>query len=153
MLVRDGLPAGDGDVLAQAAILHDVGYSNELKFTGFHPVDGARYLRSMGWDDRVVNLVAHHSCARVRAEQLGLSAAMSEFDPGPPQLTDFLIFCDLTTSADGVPVTVDERFAEKLQRHGPGTTALAEDELRAATFRVANRLAASPNTIFADRPA
>jgi putative nucleotidyltransferase with HDIG domain len=142
----EDLPAEEGNVLAQAAILHDVGYASDLKVTGFHPVDGARYLRSIGWDDRVVNLVAHHTCARVKAEQLGLSAAISEFDPGPPELTDFLIFCDMTTSPDGVPVTVDERFAEKSERYGPDSMHarsidLSECELRAATLRVAGRLA------------
>jgi putative nucleotidyltransferase with HDIG domain len=153
MFARHDLPAEDGDVLAQAAILHDVGYASDLIFTRFHPVDGARYLRSIGWDDRVVNLVAHHSCARVRAQQLGLDAAISEFDPGPPDLTDFLIFCDMTTSPDGIPVTVDERLAEKLERHGSDSTkvrsiALTEHELRAATLRIARRLAASPRTLF-----
>jgi hypothetical protein len=109
-------------------------------------VDGARYLRSIGWDGRVVNLVAHHSCARVKAEQLGLGAAISEFDTGPPELTDFLIFCDMTTSPDGVPVTADERLAEKLQRYGPESIEArsadaSQHELQAATLRVANRLA------------
>jgi putative nucleotidyltransferase with HDIG domain len=81
------LAADDANVLAQAAILHDVGYAYEVAFTGFHPVDGARHLRSIGWNDRVVNLVAHHSCARVEAEQLGLGAAIAEFERGSPELT------------------------------------------------------------------
>jgi putative nucleotidyltransferase with HDIG domain len=158
LMVREDLPAGDGNVLAQAAILHDIGYASHLKFTGFHPVDGARYLRSIGWDDLVVDLVAHHSCARVKAEQLGLSAAISEFDPGPPELTDFLIYCDMTTSADGEPVTVDERFAEKLERYGSDSIKarsidLSKHELQAATLRVAIRLDASSRLSFAERQA
>ncbi len=163
VLVRANLAAPelapeDGNVLRQAAILHDVGYASELVSTGFHPVDGARYLRSIGWDDRVVSLVAHHSCARVEAEQLGLGAAIVEFEPGEAELTEFLIFSDMTTSPDGLPVTVDERLAEILERYGPESqkarfVALAGQELRTATLRVAQRLAGWMSTSAASRRA
>ena len=33
------------DDLVAAAWLHDIGYAPELVDTGFHPLDGARYLR------------------------------------------------------------------------------------------------------------
>jgi hypothetical protein len=139
----------NANLLAQAAILHDVGYASEVALTGFHPIDSARHLRSMGWDDRVVSLVAHHSCAQVEAEQLGLGAAIAEFEPGPPELTDVLVFCDMTTSPDGSPVTVDERLAEIAERYGPESAkarfvAVAGQELRTASLRVAQRLADSP---------
>ncbi len=145
-LAATDLAAEDADVLAQAAILHDVGYASKVAFTGFHPVDGARHLRSIGWDDRVVSLVAHHSCARVEAEQLGLGAAIAEFEPGPPELTDFLIFCDMTTSPDGSPVAVDERLADIVDRYGAESAkarfvTVAEHDLRTATQCVAQRLA------------
>lgn len=32
----------------------------EIGLTKFHPLDGARYLRDLGWLADVVNLVAHH---------------------------------------------------------------------------------------------
>jgi HD superfamily phosphodiesterase len=35
---------GDAGLLEAAAWLHDIGYSPELAGTGFHPLDGARYL-------------------------------------------------------------------------------------------------------------
>jgi putative nucleotidyltransferase with HDIG domain len=54
----------DSDLLLQAAVLHAIGYAPPVVETGFHAVDGARYLRSLGLDPLVVNLVAHHSCAR-----------------------------------------------------------------------------------------
>jgi putative nucleotidyltransferase with HDIG domain len=143
-LAATDLTAEDANVLAQAAILHDVGYASKVAFTGFHPIDGARHLRSIGWDDRVVNLVAHHSCAWVEADQLGLGAAIAEFEPGPPELTDFLIFCDMTTSPDGSPVTVDERLSEIVERYGAESAkarfvAVAGPELRRATQWVARR--------------
>lgn len=48
----------DLDPLVAAAWLHDLGYAPTIKDAGFHPVDGARYLRREGWPDEVVNLVA-----------------------------------------------------------------------------------------------
>src|SRR4051794_25788937 len=48
----------DGDLLSAAAIAHDIGYGPELVETGFHPIDGARYLRRQGVDERIVSLVA-----------------------------------------------------------------------------------------------
>ena len=37
--------------LVAAAWLHDIGYAPELVETGFHPLDGARYLRRVGVDE------------------------------------------------------------------------------------------------------
>ena len=56
------------DDLVTAAWLHDIGYAPELAETGFHPLDGARYLRRVGVDGQVVSLVAYHSCAQIEAE-------------------------------------------------------------------------------------
>lgn len=53
----------DAEVLVAAALLHDVGYAPEMARTQFHPLDGARYLTRASVPQRVVNLVAHHSCA------------------------------------------------------------------------------------------
>lgn len=135
----------DTAFLAQAAILHDVGYSQAARETGFHALDGARYLRSVGVDDQVVNLVAHHSCAAIEAQERGLDEALLEFPSGPPALTDGLIFCDMTVSPDGLPVNVDDRISEILTRYGPDSVvgrfiARAEPELQAAVHRVALQL-------------
>lgn len=51
----------DGELLEAAAVLHDIGYAPDLAKTGFHPLDGARYLRDVAQaDERIVRLVAHH---------------------------------------------------------------------------------------------
>ena len=64
----------DADLLEAAAWLHDIGYSPELAETGFHPLDGARYLRDVALADPVLcSLVAHHSCAVIEAEERGLA--------------------------------------------------------------------------------
>lgn len=135
----------DATLLTQAAILHDIGYSQAATETGFHALDGARYLRALGVDDQVVNLVAHHSCAAVEAHERGLDRALAEFPVGPPALSDGLIFCDMTVSPDGLPVNIDDRIGEILTRYGPDSVvgqfiARAEPELRAAVHRVALQL-------------
>jgi hypothetical protein len=36
-------------LLVAAAWLHDIGYAPALRDTGYHPIDGARYLQRLGW--------------------------------------------------------------------------------------------------------
>lgn len=110
----------DSDTLVAAAWLHDIGYADELRETGFHPVDGARFLRRTGWDEEVVRLVAHHSCSRFEAELRGLSDALTEFPRPTPELEDALCFCDMTTGPGGERVTVGDRLAEIKARYGEG---------------------------------
>ena len=74
----------DADLLEAAAWLHDIGYSPELADTGFHPLDGARYLRDVEHADPVLcRLVANHSCAIIEAEERGLADALSSEFPPP----------------------------------------------------------------------
>jgi putative nucleotidyltransferase with HDIG domain len=62
----------DAQLLEAAAVLHDVGYAPDLARTGFHPLDGAYFLRSIEAPERLVHLVAHHSCAVREARLRGL---------------------------------------------------------------------------------
>lgn len=93
----------DAELLEAAAVLHDVGYSPSIATTGFHPLDGARFLRDQeGADERVVRLVAHHSCALLEAEERGLRQELeAEFELERPELVDALIVSDMTTTPDG----------------------------------------------------
>ena len=110
--VCDGLDRSS-DLLVAAAWLHDIGYAPELVETAFHPLDGARYLRQSGVDERLVSLVAYHSCANIEADVRGLGAILSsEFSPGDPLLTDSLCYCDMTTGPDGQHVQVADRLVE-----------------------------------------
>ncbi|MFJ8582366.1 HD domain-containing protein [Micromonospora sp. NPDC093277] len=52
------------DLLVAAAWLHDIGYVPGLVATGFHSLDGARYLQLTGYPPQLVGLVAQ---ARRRA--------------------------------------------------------------------------------------
>ncbi len=109
------------DLVESSAWLHDIGYSPELATTGFHPLDGARYLREIQEADEVlVSLVAYHSCAVVEAEERGLSVVLKgEFAPPPDDLLDALTYSDMTTGPDGVHLPVERRLSEILSRYAP----------------------------------
>ena len=112
----------DADLLEAAAWLHDIGYAPDLAITGFHPLDGARYLRDVEHaDPRLCGLVAHHSCAVNEAEERGLVQDLTrEFEPADQLLSDALTYCDMTTTPDGEPVAVEHRLSEILSRYGDG---------------------------------
>lgn len=140
----------DRGLLVASAWLHDIGYASALVDSGFHPIDGARHLRELAFDERVVNLVAHHSCARIEAELRGLTAVLNcEFPRDSSLPHDELCFCDQTTSPDGVTVDVTERLAEIRERYEDGHIVrrfvdLAEDELVGIVRRVEARFYLQP---------
>ncbi|TNM70289.1 HD domain-containing protein [Streptomyces sp. NP160] len=110
------------NLLLAAAWLHDVGYAPALVQTGFHPVDGALHLQRSLWPPALVGLVAHHSGARLVAGVRQLGHLLDPFSrPGywSGPVADALTWADQTTAPDGRRVTVHERIAEVLERHGP----------------------------------
>lgn len=111
----------DADLLTAAAWLHDIGYSPALVVTGFHPLDGARYLRDVEHaDSRLCRLVAHHTCAVIEAEERGLVDDLNnEFSPEQDNLVRALTYCDMTTSPGGESVPVEKRLSEIFSRYGP----------------------------------
>lgn len=130
----------DADMLVSAAWLHDIGYAPALVDTGFHPLDGARYLRAAGADELLCRLVAHHSCAIIEARRRGLADVLSaEFAPADGLLTDALIYCDMSTSPDGDPVDFDTRLAEIADRYGPGHLVTASMTEAAPRIKLAER--------------
>jgi HD domain len=72
---------GAAEILISAAWLHDIGYSPAVHDTGFHPLDGARYLDRHHWPTRLSALVAHHSGACFVAAERGLTAALEGVFP------------------------------------------------------------------------
>ncbi|AXG14962.1 HD domain-containing protein [Intrasporangium calvum] len=131
--------------LAAAAWLHDIGYAPELARTGFHPLDGARFLASIGSSDLVVSLVAHHSGAQFEAEERGLGAELAEIGAPPSDLLDILVLIDMTTGPAGEGMSVDARLSEILARYSaddPVHRAVARSSasLRAGACRAASRL-------------
>jgi putative nucleotidyltransferase with HDIG domain len=132
--------------LVAAAWLHDIGYSPALVDTGFHPLDGARFLRWQGLDERVVSLVAHHSGALIEADVRGLRTELeAEFALERSATADALWYCDMTTGPDGERLSAPDRFDEIRARYGPDHMVTrfinqAEHELLGAVRRTEERL-------------
>ncbi len=109
--------AADRDLLVSAALLHDIGYSPMLCQTGFHPVDGAAFLTTMGAPSRLAALVAHHSESRMLAEAAGLLGALSRFPREIGAVADALTYADMTAGPKGDPMSVPDRLADIAARH------------------------------------
>lgn len=139
----------ESEMVVAAAWLHDIGYAPELADTGFHPLDGARYLRSSGAPERLCRLVANHTHAGVEAEARGLADTLAdEFPVENSAVADALTFADLTTGPTGSPVSVEARLKEILERYEPGhvvheSIRRAAPDLIATVRRVEARLAAA----------
>ena len=137
----------DAGLLEAAAWLHDLGYSPDLADTGFHPLDGARYLRDVECaDPSLCRLVANHSCAILEADERGLADVLSsEFPPPDSKLNDALAYCDMTTTPTGHVVSVHDRLSEIVERYGPHDVVArfirrAEPELVSSVTRTGQRL-------------
>lgn len=118
--VTKAIPPADRDLLVAAAFLHDVGYAPSLAVTGFHPLDGARWVRGQGQSERLATLVAHHSCAIYEARVRGLDdILLAEFEPEESSTYDALVFCDMTTGPTGKSLSFEERVDEVSERYGP----------------------------------
>lgn len=108
----------DRPLLVAAAWLHDIGYAPDLRVTGFHPLDGAQFLRDL-MPTRIAALVAHHSGARFEAAERG-RGLVDRLDAWPLEdspVMDALITADLTTGPTGEPMTYAQRVAEICHRY------------------------------------
>lgn len=140
--------ADEFKLLEAAALLHDIGYAPEVAETGFHSIDGARYLEQKGASERLCALVAHHSCAYREAELRGCSTELARWVDEQTPLRDALWWADMTTGPDGDTTGVRERIAEIQARYGPEDLVTffirqAEPELVAAVERTEARLRAA----------
>ncbi|MBJ8343003.1 HD domain-containing protein [Antrihabitans sp. YC3-6] len=138
---------GDGEDLIAACWLHDIGYAPALAHTGFHPLDGARFLRAEGWPERICGLVAHHSFADLEAELRGVEG-LDEFENEDSAVRDAVWYCDMTTGPSGERVDVHQRLDEIVARYGPADVvsqfiSRARSELVAAVERTERRLRAA----------
>jgi hypothetical protein len=138
------LSGDDGEALVAAAFLHDIGYAPPLNRLGFHPVDGAYYLRAHG-RERLARLVAHHSGARFEAEERGFVEELAGFPVEDGPVMDALTFVDMTTGPAGQPMTLEERIGEIRHRYPPEdpvhrAIVRARPLLQAAIDRIQQRL-------------
>lgn len=142
----------DSYLLVSAATLHDIGYAPRIASMGFHPLDGARFLRdAYGADERLVRLVANHSFALLEADERGLRDELTSEFPllEEPLLVDALVYCDMTTTPDGGRTTAQDRVAEIRSRYGDDCVGgrfirRAAPEIFASVARVEAALAAQP---------
>lgn len=104
-------------LLLVAAWWHDLGYAPGLYQTGMHQIDGARFLEDMGYPDRLVALIAHHSSAECEAEQRGLVVELGRWPNEQSAVTDALWMADMTTDPDGRDIDYSDRLAEILSRY------------------------------------
>jgi hypothetical protein len=111
----------DAEIIEVAAWLHDVGYAPPLVDTGFHPLDGGRYLRDRQTADPVLcGLVAHHTDAINEARERDLETELIGEFPFPAEpLAKALTYCDITTGPDGDHVDVQARLADIRRRYPP----------------------------------
>jgi hypothetical protein len=150
------LPLVDQDQLIAAAWLHDIGYAPAAAVTGFHPLDGGRYLRRLGSvPERIIALVAHHSSAITEADERGLADdLLAEFEREESPTADALWYADMTTGPDGQHLEVSERLDEIRLRYGPEHVVTrfidrAQGDLVAAVQRTQARIAAAGRTVTA----
>jgi hypothetical protein len=141
------LAHADAHCLVAAAHLHDIGWAPELVDTGFHPIDGARWVRRHGFE-RLARLVAHHSAARFEAKLRGMESLLAVFELEESPAADALAYCDLTTSPTGDVVTPVERWTDIVERYGQHdivvqALARARPLLEAAVARTEQRLRAA----------
>jgi hypothetical protein len=140
----------DAATLTAAAWLHDIGYAPDVRETGLHSLDGARWLLRHDFDVRLASLVAYHSCASHEADERGLGETLrAEFPQEESATSDALWFADMTTGPDGQDLTAEERLAEISERYGPDDPVTrfwqkAWPDLMAAVRRTQARLASQP---------
>ncbi len=107
----------DRSYLIAAAYTHDIGYAPSLMKTGFHPLDGARYLRSLGYE-RLACLVGHHSEADFEAALRGYTHELDAFPRERSATADALTYCDVTTGPRGEHISFKERARDISTRYG-----------------------------------
>lgn len=135
----------DVELLAAAAWLHDIGYAEPIRITGFHPLDGATYLRVRGEEHRLCCLVANHSGAFYEATLRGLANEQRSFPDERSTVRDALWYCDMTTSPSGEIVDFSERLEEIRCRYGHDhfvsrAITLARDDIESAIAKVEDRI-------------
>lgn len=96
-----------------AALVHDIGYLEDLRITGFHPWDGYHYLKNRGFPE-LASLIVGHSCSPEEAQLLKLPA----IDPSSHLAAKLLTYWDMQVKQGGEVVSYDERLADIIARYG-----------------------------------
>ena len=133
----------EAELLVAAATLHDIGYSQRIAHTGFHPLDGGVFLRAQGYPDRLARLVAHHSLAVLTADEHGIHDLVEQFPREEGLLADALAYADMHSAPDGQIIAVQRRLADIARRHDDRVEGTRVGQLRASMARVGAALLAA----------
>ena len=125
----------DTEELLELAKLHDIGYSEKVKDTGFHPYDGYKYISGFVSDD-ILNGVLLHTNARELSEYCTDSKIRNFYKLMGRRFLltrrmffiEAITYCDITTDSKGNKVTISKRLEEINQRYG-------EEDYRAKVFK------------------
>lgn len=106
------------NLLVMTAYLHDVGYSDKIKFCDFHPLDGSYYLGANGWYNEIRLLTLHHTYAiglveTVRTDLLGeYHNPVNALPEHLTKLYQLLLLADMTSDGSGNVVSIEERVKD-----------------------------------------
>jgi hypothetical protein len=106
----------DHAFLIAAAYLHDIGYAPSLQKTGFHPIDGANYLRQHN-QERLASLVAYHSGAQFEAHLRGFTPELLTFPREYSMVDNALTYCDMHAGPTGQHISFQQRIDDIFQRY------------------------------------
>ena len=133
----------EAELLVAAATLHDIGYSQRIARTGFHPLDGGVFLRGQGYPERLARLVANHSLAVLTADEHGIHNLVEQFPHEEGLLADALAYADMHSAPDGQIIPAERRLADIARRHDDRVEGTRTGQLRAAMARVGAALLAA----------
>jgi hypothetical protein len=126
----------EAELLVAAATLHDIGYAPQIAHTGFHPLDGALFLRTSGYPPRLVDLVAHHSQAVILAHDHGIDDLEARFAREDSLVADALVYSDMHSSPEGTIIDPHTRLADIARRHATPNVSTRAALLRGSIARV-----------------
>lgn len=135
------------DKIVTAALFHDIGYSEKLKNTGFHPLDGAAYLAHCNAPEDIIEAVLWHSSTPIEIEVLPDIKEIYDRFPEPELdgiIHDAVRYCDFRTSPVGESYSFGMRILELENRFGNESV---PPSIARATLPVARRVQSS----YADR--
>lgn len=120
------LTAEDKQILVKAAELHDIGYSEKVIRTGFHPLDGYLYLKNKVDIHVAITVLLHSLSEELIKYQLEEVQAMffKEYqvikDIGSiNQLyIDIISMADMIVDSHGSECTAEERYNDIVERYG-----------------------------------
>ena len=113
-----------GEELIQTALLHDIGYADKARKTGFHPLDSGIFAANHSYGEQVLKGVLFHTGAKGEAElvdkEIGkfYEELSKELDQKDHLLIDLITYCDTQTSPYGIPTSIEGRVWEILKRYG-----------------------------------